>query len=166
MSLTSPFSSFLLLAPTTPPLLVAITRDKGKARPFATALVAVDTDLPIPWVCHLRSQWTSSYGWFFHGWSTYPPLNVPPRKKGFNKALLRETNGLYALNKALFWGRYVRAGGKLTSHNSWHNRSAKNGKTSPWIRKSPQVKWSNGDVFSIALLNHETKFQERENYMT
>ena len=28
-----------------------------------------------------------------HGWSTKPPLTYPPQKEGFNKALLRETNG-------------------------------------------------------------------------
>ena len=30
----------------------------------------------------------------YHGWSTNPPgPRTPPQKKGFNKALLRETNG-------------------------------------------------------------------------
>lgn len=30
-----------------------------------------------PWVCHLRSQWTSSYGWLFHGGQPNSP-NVHP----------------------------------------------------------------------------------------
>ena len=43
-----------------------------------------------------------------HDWSTYPPPTHPPQKQGFNKALLRETNGQQTLNKALFFG-----GGRL-----------------------------------------------------
>ena len=41
---------------------------------------------------YLKFPLVGFVGWF-HGYSTNPPLTYPPQKYGFNKALLRETNG-------------------------------------------------------------------------
>ena len=54
------------------------------------------------------------------------PANIPPlRKKGFNKALLRKTHGLYGLDKALFLGEGT-LGGRLTSHEVNVNKVTNN----------------------------------------
>ena len=52
-------------------------------------------DFSPPWSEHVKKKqgdWNPKC--FFHDWSTNPPgPRTPPRNKGFNKALLRETNG-------------------------------------------------------------------------
>ena len=58
---------------------------------------------------YLGISWYIQMSWVLYSWE---PKGTPPRKYGFNKALLRESNGWWALFKALFLGG-VALGGPL-----------------------------------------------------